>query len=115
MILLLLTALTGQAGAPCTVEAGLPATSLSQLPPTVQYALGRGIAGPDGIADRNEPFGASDMALRPLPRRRFVTASLGKRCMTVTLEHGGIAYMPETLTFSGGALGWKPVPPSPRP
>ena len=78
--------------------------TLADLPPRIQSALGATRPGIDGIADRDEPFNATDVVYNDHPTRRFLTAGSDGDTWLVAVEHGGRGYNVEVSLFSPEAL-----------
>lgn len=78
--------------------------SLHGLPSPVLQLLGAGPSDSGRIADRGADFNATDVH-NGLPARRLVAASVSPDCVTVTVEHGGIAHYYRTLVFLKSADG----------
>ena len=74
--------------------------SLADLPPVIQSALGSSRSGLDGIADRGQPFNATDAVVGTWPTRRFLVAGRDRETWLVALEHGGRGYSVEVFLFS---------------
>ena len=80
--------------------------SLAELPPVIQSALGAGRSGLDGIADRGQPYNATDDVVDAWPMRRFLVAGRDRATWLVAVEHGGRGHSVEVFLFS---------PPDPTP
>ena len=78
--------------------------SLSELPIPVLLAIGSGSAAHDPIADRGQPFQATDVIIGDAPRRRFFAAGHDGNYWLVAVENGGIAYNVQVYLFKGDAL-----------
>ena len=52
-----------------------------------------------GIADRGQPFNATDVIHRNLPNSMFVAAAVSKQYCIVSYWHGGISLMFRTSIF----------------
>jgi len=76
--------------------------SLRALPTSIQKALNVDRPGVDGVADRGQPFNATDVIIEPGPMRRFITAGHDGNLWLVVLEHGGIGYSVQVMEFAGG-------------
>ncbi len=63
--------------------------SLAKLPANIRQAL-IAIAGP--MADRGQPFNATDVVTKRAPFNRFIRADAYSEYWSVWYEHGGIAY-----------------------
>ena len=74
--------------------------SLRQLPPPVQMALGVGISGLEGIADRNGKYNPTDVVDSRLPMRRFLIAGVDADSALVAIERGGFGWSVEVIFFS---------------
>jgi hypothetical protein len=73
--------------------------SLAQLPPPVHLSLGVAEPGLKGVADRGQPFNATDVVDTRLPRRRFIVAGYDDETWLVAIEHGGRGYHVEVFLF----------------
>ena len=79
--------------------------SLSALPLPIQKRLGVVKPGLDGVADKNQPFNATDVVDSSLPWRRFLAAGRENDVWLVALEHGGRGYNVQAyLLSSAGKL-----------
>ena len=78
-------------------------TTLRELPPGVQAALGVGTPGLDGIADRNGKYNPTDDMDSRLPMRRFLIAGLDGDSALVAIEHGGFVWSVEVALFSNAS------------
>ena len=74
--------------------------SLTVLPKGVRDALSVSKQGEEGIADVGEPFNVTDVVRESLPFRRLILAGISDNRVIVGIEHGGIGYSIEVLTFS---------------
>jgi hypothetical protein len=77
-------------------------TTLSALPASIRKTLGVDRPGLGGVADRGQPFNATDVIFEPGPWRRFITAGRDGNLWLVVLEHGGIGYSVQVMEFAGG-------------
>ena len=93
--------------AACTAEHFAEARSLSQLPTAVAQTLGRDVPGLEGIADRGGRFNPTDVPSPGLPMKRFTLAALGKDCVLVVIERGGIAHYFSLLAFERTGPVWR--------
>lgn len=66
--------------------------SLHDIPARVRATLGAARPGPDGIADKGQPFNATDVIKHPWHSRRFVTAGHDGHAWLVAVEQGGYGY-----------------------
>jgi len=76
------------------------APALSDLPVVIRSALGVGLAGLDGVADRDRPFNITDVVDSALPMRRLLAAGRDGETWLVALERGGRGYSVEVFLFS---------------
>ena len=77
--------------------------SLSELPVSIQGALGVGRQGMEGVAERGGPFNVTDVVDSTLPMRRFLVAGIENELALIALEHGGLGYNVEVFLFSVSA------------
>jgi hypothetical protein len=96
----------------CEPERSIPATvewqgrifqevrSLADLPAFIRSALGVGLSGLDGVADRGQPFNTTDVVDDRLPMRRFLAAGRDGDTWLVALEKGGYAASVEVTLFA---------------
>jgi hypothetical protein len=76
--------------------------SLKQLPASIRTLL-RGQIGV--MADRGEPFNATDVISQPAPANRFIRGGQVGARWFVWYEHGGIAYWKQILIFGSDPSG----------
>ncbi len=82
----------------CTLRhGGTRVDSLKGLPAPVRAALLK-LAG--AMADRGEPFNATDVVLHPAPFSRFIRGGKAGGHWYVWYEHGGIAYWHQIVIFA---------------
>jgi hypothetical protein len=77
-------------------------TSLKALPASIREALHVDRPGVNGVADRDQPFSATDVVIEPRPMRRFITAGQDGNLWLVVLEYGGLASGVMAIQFAGG-------------
>ncbi|MCE7798468.1 hypothetical protein LWE61_18170 [Sphingobium sufflavum] len=74
---------------------------LKQVPPGAVAAMGM------TMAEKGEPFQATDALTRPaLPRSRFVSAVQRGCRLTLSYEQGGIAHRWSRIVLIQGRTGW---------
>jgi hypothetical protein len=78
--------------------------SLSDLPAPIRDELGASVPGLRGIADKGQPFNATDDIVEIAPMRRFITAGQSGDRWLVAEEVGGFGYFIRVSQFSGGKL-----------
>jgi hypothetical protein len=74
--------------------------ALADLPAVIQSGLGVGRPGLDGVAERGQPFNATDVVDEDLPLRRFLAAGREGDTWLVALERGGRGYSVEVFLYS---------------
>lgn len=98
-----------------TATAGIGAVDCDRLPPRQIDHLGdlpKGVIEAIGetMADRGQPFQATDMILFPdLPHRRFARAEQRGCVLTITYEQGGIAHRWERIILKRTGERWRVV------
>ena len=80
--------------------------SLAAVPADVAIALGRPIVGLKGIADRGEPFNATDIVETDLPMRRFVVGGISDDYVIVAVEIGGRGHTLSAIAFTRVDSKW---------
>jgi hypothetical protein len=75
--------------------------SLTNLPAPIRKALGASEPGLAGVADKGQPFNATDRFNDSWPRRRFLAAAREGDVWLVALEHGGRGYNVQAYLYSG--------------
>ena len=84
--------------------------SLAALPAAIRNLLGADRKDHDGLADKDQPFQATDVIIEPdLPARRFRLAAVGANCIVVEIERGGIGYSIDAQAFEKFGLDWRPT------
>lgn len=79
--------------AKCSLQDGKVLTSLKELPAQVLNILDYSKAGIYGIADIGGRFNPTDVILDDsLPMRRLVSGAIGRHCIYLTIEYGGIGH-----------------------
>lgn len=78
--------------------------SLHDLPAPILDTLGAHKPGLEGIADRGQPFNATDVIEHPWPFRRFVIAGHDGNAWLVAYEQGGYAHAWRVLLFVGDTV-----------
>ena len=94
----------------CDAIEGKVVASLGELPAKVQDILGRAKTGVSGIADIGGEFNPSDAIVdRSVPMRRLVSGAMGRSCIWLTIEYGGIGHYQKKLEYRLGDHGWTQV------
>ena len=83
--------------------------TLDGLPRDVNALLGQGKGGPDGIADRGQPFNKTDVVDSRLPMRRFIVGGSSLSAVLVAYEQGGRGSSVQALGFVLEPSGWKQI------
>lgn len=78
--------------------------SLLALPASIRRELGTDAPGLQGVADKGQPFNATDAIVEIAPMRRFIIAGQAGDLWLVALEVGGFGYSIEVSQFSGGKM-----------
>ena len=79
--------------------------SLADIPAAIQRKLGVAESGLGGVADRGQPFNATDVNDSALPKRRLLAAAREGDVWLIALEQGGRGYNVQAYLFlSNGDL-----------
>lgn len=107
MLMLACTAQSRAQDASCDADDRAAVTSLDALPAQVQDLLGRARPGIDGIADIGGKFNPSDVILdQTVPMRRLIGGVAGQRCISLTVEYGGVGHYEKKLEYRLIAHSW---------
>jgi hypothetical protein len=94
----------------CDATAGDTVTTLYQLPPQVLELLRLAKGGTEGIADIGGKFNPSDVIIdASIPMRRLLGGAIGRSCITLNVEYGGIGHYQKTLEYRLRENGWVQV------
>lgn len=93
----------GTAGPPAG-RGAVEVKSLTGLPAPIREQLAEQFG---EISDLGGSFNPGCVALKGVPRHRFVRGALAEGHAEVAVEHGGIAHYVETLEFDNAQGRWK--------